>query len=667
MIFLLRLAPTQLVTVSLCIGISLGTGIGLAQEAPPVAPTALDAKDEPSPGEKLKFPAVIPNGAAGNHVWEIQTTLNTRLGGKIIRLGRGFRVDWEKSGSGKGMRQLTTPDGRDLRIRGDWEPGHMRDGAFVVGQPPSESGDTSIWVRLPKEPLHPAGIYGEQTYALVVMFQVRNNLQPTGELDAVTLGLLEPIIPASPLLRPIMRRVERVLEDRTVQDDFHALSVKRYTAVIAAVLIVVAAFLAYIATFVGFRLMIWISTSKMVSKPAQLASRLAPASTSPWFAPLREEHFFSRLAHFAPALLICFAAGIFPANKEGDIDVHSYVNTFEQWNTYLFRAGTAYLALAFTLVGLAYVNACEGVFRRMQVGDEEESNSEGESTEKLLNDNTPTQAARSMSGIAIFAWRTVATCGVVLICAALLGRSPLYLVGGLGVFTAVIMLVFRDSLLGFVASVQIVVHKMIEVGDWIEMPKYHADGVVVEIALSTIKVKNFDKTITNIPTHVVLSNSFRNYRNMHHEGGRRIKRAINIDMHSNKICTPEMIERFQSINLISDYMLRKEKELNEWANKQDESRDSINSPRLTNIGTFCAYLEAYLASREELHPVETMTCLVRQLQPTEKGLPIEIYAFCRETSLTKFEAIQADIFDHILSVLPDFELRPFQLISEFPV
>lgn len=663
MILLLRSLSSHLVCTAVLVGLFLEPGLSLAQEAE-LAPVLESAsEDELSSGEKLTFPAVIKLGAAGNHVWEIQTTLNSRLGSRSgnhrIHLGDDYHITLEKAGSGKGMRRLTTPDG-ELRIRGDWEPGYMEGDEFVAGEPPGEGEHWDLWLQLPDEPLHPAGIYGEQTYALVMMFQIQNNLQPTGELDAVTLGLLEPIIPASPILRPIMRKVEVLLDDRKGDDDY-ALYVKRYTAVIAALLIAVVAVVAYVATFVIFRIVMRMATAKVVSKPAQLASRLVPASNSPWFAPLREEHFFSRLAHFAPALLICLAAGIFPANKESSVHAYPYIDTFGQWNTYVWRAGMAYLAFAFTLVGLAYVNACEGVFRRLQ-GDGEQ---EGESNEELGDDNRALPAT-SMSGIATFAWRTVVTCGIVLICAAILGRSPMYLVGGLGVFTAVIMLVFRDSLLGFVASVQMVVHKMIEVGDWIEMPNFLADGVVEQISLSTIKVKNFDNTITNIPTHVVLSNSFRNFRNMHLVGGRRIKRSLFIDLHSINICTPEMIERFRSIELISDYIQSKENELSDFAQKNGGVTAAINSRRLTNVGTFCAYVEAYLDSRVELHAGDTMTCLVRQLQPLEKGLPIEIYAFCRETSLVKFEAIQSDIFDHLLSVLPEFELRPFQEISEFP-
>ncbi|MCA9072293.1 MAG: mechanosensitive ion channel, partial [Planctomycetaceae bacterium] len=535
---------------------------------------------------------------------------------------------------------------------------------FVAGQPPGKGNVWDLWLQLPEEPLHPAGIYGEQTYVLVMMFQIQNNLQPTGELDAVTLGLLEPIVPASPLLRPVMQRVEHEMQTRRGEDDY-ALQVKRYTVVITSLLIVVVAIFSYFAVLFVFRVATRMATAKIVSKPSQFASRIMPASNSPWFAPLREEHFFSRLAHFAPALLICLAAGLFPANDESSIHAYPYIDTFGQWNTYVWRAGMAYLAFAFTLVGLAYINACEGVFRRMQADDGQTDDSDvgGESRDKSPAGDKPHRPATSMSGIAVFAWRTVATCGVVLVCAAILGRSPMYLVGGLGVFTAVIMLVFRDSLLGFVASVQMVVHKMIEVGDWIEMPNYLADGVVEHISLSTIKVKNFDNTITNIPTHVVLSNSFRNFRNMYVVGGRRIKRAIFIDLHSIKVCTPEMIERFRSIDLISDSIQAKERDLSE---KNDTALASIQSRRLTNVGAFCAYAEAYLDSREELHAGDSMTCLVRQLQPLEKGLPIEIYAFCKETSLVRFEAIQSDIFDHLLSILPEFELRPFQEISGFP-
>ena len=194
------------------------------------------------------------------------------------------------------------------------------------------------------------------------------------------------------------------------------------------------------------------------------------------------------------------------------------------------------------------------------------------------------------------------------------------------------------------------------------MPKYHADGDVLEITLSLIKVQNFDKTISTIPTSAILTESFRNWTGMQNSGGRRIKRALLVDMRSIQVCTPEMIDRFEQIELISDYIQEKKAELGEYNRTHEIDASTVNSRRLTNIGTFRAYLEAYLRHHAGLS--DEMTFLVRHLQPTSNGLPIEIYAFCKETAWTQYEAVQADIFDHVLAILPEFDLQAFQEICD---
>ncbi|WP_439184367.1 mechanosensitive ion channel family protein [Carboxylicivirga taeanensis] len=238
------------------------------------------------------------------------------------------------------------------------------------------------------------------------------------------------------------------------------------------------------------------------------------------------------------------------------------------------------------------------------------------------------------------------------------------IVTGLGATAAVLLLVFKDTILGFVAGIQLSANKMVSAGDWITMPSYKADGTVLDITLNTVKVQNWDQTITTIPTYKLVEDSFINWKGMEHSGGRRIKRSINIDVASVKFCTAEMIERFKKIRLLKNYIIQKEEELLEYnAQKEGESisESLANGRRLTNIGVFRRYLQEYLAE----HPMinKDMIYMVRQLQPTEKGQPIEIYAFSKNQEWVSYETIQADIFDHVLAVVGEFELRIYQLPS----
>ena len=247
----------------------------------------------------------------------------------------------------------------------------------------------------------------------------------------------------------------------------------------------------------------------------------------------------------------------------------------------------------------------------------------------------------------------------ILLLSLLLQKTPLYFLSGLGALTAVLMFVFKDVLMGFVAGIQLIANKMVAPKDWIEMPKYGADGDVIEITLTTVKIQNFDNTITTIPTYALINESFKNWRNMNLSGGRRIKRYVNIDLGSIKFCSSEMLERLKRIQLINQYIQNRQEEILVYNKKhQVDESTLVNGRRLTNIGIFRSYVEAYLRQ----HPVinKDMTFLIRQLSPSENGLPIEIYVFCKDTNWTAYEAIQADIFDHILAVVPEFDLRVFQ-------
>ena len=249
--------------------------------------------------------------------------------------------------------------------------------------------------------------------------------------------------------------------------------------------------------------------------------------------------------------------------------------------------------------------------------------------------------------------------GGIIILSTFLGRSPLVLLSGFGAMTAVILLIFRNTILSFVTSLQITSSDLIRIGDWIEMPKYGADGDVIEIALHTVQVQNWDKTITVIPTHKLIEETFKNWRGMQQSGGRRIKRAVFIDVDSIKFCDEEMIELFKGYHLISDYVKQKQKELDQYNREHRINADVlVNGRKMTNIGTFRAYVEAYLRNNSKIH--QEMTFLVRQLAPGPNGLPLEIYVFTNDTEWARYEAIQSDIFDHILAVVPQFDLKIFQ-------
>ncbi|HHE46264.1 MAG TPA: mechanosensitive ion channel [Bacteroidetes bacterium] len=249
--------------------------------------------------------------------------------------------------------------------------------------------------------------------------------------------------------------------------------------------------------------------------------------------------------------------------------------------------------------------------------------------------------------------------GAVLIIAVLIGQSPLVLLSGIGALTAVLLLVFRDTILSFVASLQISSYDLVKVGDWIEMPKYGADGNVIDIALHTVKIQNWDKTITVIPTHKLIEDSFKNWRGMTESGGRRIKRSIFIDVTTIKLCDMDLLERCKRFQLLTDYITSKEEEISKYNLEQNiDTSELINGRRQTNIGIFRAYIKAYLRNHPKIH--NSMTFLVRQLAPGPNGLPIEIYVFTNDTEWANYEDIQSDIFDHILSVASMFDLKVFQ-------
>lgn len=255
--------------------------------------------------------------------------------------------------------------------------------------------------------------------------------------------------------------------------------------------------------------------------------------------------------------------------------------------------------------------------------------------------------------IVLYSFMTVLIIGIVF------GQTVWSILTGLGAFTAVLILIFRDTILNFIASMQISSYDLVHVGDWIEVPKFGADGDVIDISLMIVKVQNFDKTITIIPTYKLIEETFKNWRGMQQSGVRRIKRAVFIDQSSIQFCSDEMLNRFQNIRLITEYIKTKRVET-EQSNNENKISDElfVNGRRLTNIGTFRVYLIEYLRDRSDIS--KEFSFQVRQLPSSPDGLPIEIYAYATKTNFVDYENAQADIFDHILAIVPEFGLRLFQ-------
>ena len=284
------------------------------------------------------------------------------------------------------------------------------------------------------------------------------------------------------------------------------------------------------------------------------------------------------------------------------------------------------------------------------------------STLSAINDVLSIRTRKSVHGFIQTIQLLVSIIFFVLAVSTILDKSPLNILAGIGASTAVLMFVFKDTLLGFVASLQLSLNDMLQIGDWIAMDKYGADGVVIEIGLTVVKIRNWDNTITNIPTYALVSDAYQNWRGMSESGGRRIKRSILIDMQSVKFCDDTMLEQFKKIDILKAYLERKSHELELYnQSKNIDNSVIVNGRRLTNLGVFRAYIEEYLGSNPNV--IQTMTHFVRQLQPTSTGLPIELYFFTT-TEWIPYENIQSDIFDHIIASTQYFNLRIYQEESD---
>lgn len=342
-----------------------------------------------------------------------------------------------------------------------------------------------------------------------------------------------------------------------------------------------------------------------------------------WDDALVENKVFITLSHIAPAIVIYLTTPYIFEDFSGAIP-------------YILRLVNAYISTVLIIVIINFLNTLKYYFENT----------------KLFKDN-PLDSYFQLVKIAIY------IIGGIIILSFLLNKSPLYFFSALGAMTVVLLLIFKDTIMGFVASIQLSANDMIQIGDWVSMPKYGADGDVIEMDLTTIKVQNWDKTITTIPTYAFISESFKNWRGMSESGGRRIKRSLNIKISSIKFCTLEMLERFKKFQLIKDYIEEKSNKIEKY-NKENKIDKTylINGRHLTNIGIFRVYAEAYVKNNPDINL--NMTCMIRQLLPTEKGLPIEIYTFSNRQEWVTYEGIMSDMFDHLIAAVPEFELEVFQ-------
>ena len=351
---------------------------------------------------------------------------------------------------------------------------------------------------------------------------------------------------------------------------------------------------------------------------------IARKSKTDWDDLLIENKVFAAIAHIAPVLFIFY---LLPPQV---LESHPiYID-------YIDRIGEVIMIITFMVVIFRFLNTLKVILSRVSLFKDKPIDSYF-------------QLAKIIIGIIL---------GVFAL-AILANRSIMYFFGAFGAMTAVLLLVFKDTLLGFIASIQLAANDMIRVGDWVQMDKYGADGDVIAINLTTVKVQNWDKTITTVPTYSFIADSFKNWRGMVETGARRISRSIYINQNTVRFCNEALIDRFKEIHILKEYVETKQREINEYNSANNiNTAETSNGRRMTNLGTFRAYLLKYIENHRKIN--QDLTVLVRQLAPSEKGIPIQIYAFCSDTEWIKYEEVQSDIFDHALAVVSQFELEVFQ-------
>jgi len=342
-------------------------------------------------------------------------------------------------------------------------------------------------------------------------------------------------------------------------------------------------------------------------------------SKNKWDDVLLKNKVFERITGIVPAIIIHESAELFPA--------------VEEW---IKRFAFSYIVIAVLLALFKILDSIDDIYRQHAISK-----------------------ARPIKGYLQVVKIFFSVAAAIIIVSALMDRSPLLLLSGLGAATAVLMLIFQNSILGLVASIQLATNDMLQIGDWIEMPSHGIDGDVIEITLHTVKVQNWDKTIVTIPPHLLISESFKNWKGMQESGGRRIKRCIYIDMTSIRFCDEEMLSRLKKIQYLKEYIEERSAEIEKYNREKGIDPSSmVNGRHMTNIGTFRVYVQKYLENHPRIN--HSMTTMVRQLQPCEHGLPVEVYTFTNTTRWVEYENIQSDIFDHILAVVPEFDLKIYQ-------
>ncbi|WP_432806359.1 mechanosensitive ion channel family protein [Lederbergia citrisecunda] len=378
-----------------------------------------------------------------------------------------------------------------------------------------------------------------------------------------------------------------------------------YVAVIIQILII--ALLCIVANFITKKIFI------------RIINHYVKKTNFKWGNIILERKIFRKLSHIVPALIIYYFSSTFPSHQH-----------------WIVKGAITYIIIVVLTIIDSFLNAIDDIYRTYEIS-------------KIK----PIKGYIQVVKIIVF------IIGGIIIIAALMGESPVILLSGIGALSAVFMLIFKDSLLGLVAGIQLTANDMVRVGDWIEMPKYGADGDIIEISLNTVKVQNFDKTITTVPSYALISDSFKNWRAMQTSGGRRIKRPIFIDTNSITFCTEDMIEKFKNIHYLRDYIISKEREIEEYNTNHEINRNNkVNGRGMTNIGVFRAYITNYLKNHPGIN--QEMSQMVRQLEPTEHGLPLEVYAFSNDVRWVVYESVQSNIFDHLFAVAPEFGLRIFQ-------
>lgn len=372
------------------------------------------------------------------------------------------------------------------------------------------------------------------------------------------------------------------------------------------------------ALVLGAGLAYWFGRAVLV----RLLHRAAALTRHTWDDELIAHRVPSRLAQLLPVFIVYAGVDVLPG-FDGPLEA------------LLLKVTGIYMVLVVTFALTATLSAANAIYEAY-----------------------PVSRQRPLKGFVQLLQLVIIIIGLLLVIASLMDQEPWVLLSGFGAMTAVLLLVFKDTILSLVASVQLTALDLVRVGDWIEVPQYGADGDVIDVELHTIKVQNWDKTITTIPTHRLISDSFRNWRGMSESGGRRIKRCINLDAASVRFLSEEEVEKFRRFELLDDYIAGKQDELLRQNRDAGESVAGVNQRRLTNIGTFRAYVYNYLAARPDIR--SDMTLLVRQLASGPEGIPIELYCFTDTTTWGEYEGIQGDIFDHLLAIVPEFGLRLYQ-------